>query len=154
MDALDVIRPDEADEVSLRVGEEEARVSPLRAARRHCLWCCNGSSNEVSLCTVKRRALWTSRFGRRPTAELRAEQGSVVLHPEELGIKSDEFDGSALRAIRLRCIDCSSGSRKAVTNCKSTDCDLFPFRLGKNPNFGSMSDETRAKIGLPPRRPE
>jgi hypothetical protein len=27
--------------------------TPLKAIRSHCLWCCNGSANEVSLCTAK-----------------------------------------------------------------------------------------------------
>jgi hypothetical protein len=26
--------------------------SPLQAARRHCLWCCNGSANEVCFCAA------------------------------------------------------------------------------------------------------
>lgn len=39
-----------------------------------------------------------------------------------------------LRAIRLKCLDCQSGSPKAVRLCESSDCYLFTYRLGNNPN--------------------
>lgn len=40
---------------------------------------------------------------------------------------------SILRAIRVKCLDCSVGSPKRVRDCPLTDCPLFPYRLGKNP---------------------
>ena len=39
-----------------------------------------------------------------------------------------------LAAIRRRCVDCSGGSLIEPRNCKLTGCDLWQFRLGKNPN--------------------
>ncbi len=33
-------------------------------------------------------------------------------------------------AIRLRCLDCSAGSRAEVERCHYTDCPLHPFRMG------------------------
>ncbi|MBF0541238.1 MAG: hypothetical protein HQK91_07295 [Nitrospirae bacterium] len=36
-----------------------------------------------------------------------------------------------LEAVRLRCIDCTGGSHKAVRECEITDCDLFPYRMKK-----------------------
>ncbi len=43
------------------------RGSRLKAIRHYCLWCCNGSSQEVKLCPSKDIcALWPFRFGRRP----------------------------------------------------------------------------------------
>jgi hypothetical protein len=41
---------------------------------------------------------------------------------------------SPIKAIRKHCLECSSGSKGEVKNCIITDCPLYPFRLGKNPN--------------------
>ena len=39
-----------------------------------------------------------------------------------------------LRAIRLKCLDCSAGQPSEVRECPVTDCPLYPFRFGRNPN--------------------
>lgn len=41
-----------------------------------------------------------------------------------------------LQAIRAKCIDCSGGDLGSVRLCPSRDCELFPFRMGKNPFMG------------------
>lgn len=38
-----------------------------------------------------------------------------------------------MRAIRLKCLDCSGDSPKEVVECTCEQCALYPFRLGKNP---------------------
>ena len=38
-----------------------------------------------------------------------------------------------LRAIRLRCLDCSGNSAAEVRDCDRTHCALFAYRLGKRP---------------------
>lgn len=38
-----------------------------------------------------------------------------------------------LKAIRASCLDCSAGSYGEVRNCPSTDCGLWPYRFGRNP---------------------
>lgn len=38
-----------------------------------------------------------------------------------------------IKAIRLRCLDCSGFSSKEVNLCPVTGCPLYPYRLGKNP---------------------
>lgn len=38
-----------------------------------------------------------------------------------------------LKAVRLKCLDCSAGSRKEVELCPVEACALHPFRFGKNP---------------------
>lgn len=47
-------------------------------------------------------------------------------------------EGSALKAIRKKCLDCHGGSRKGVRFCpsdgvNSTRCPLWPFRFGLRP---------------------
>jgi hypothetical protein len=39
-----------------------------------------------------------------------------------------------LKAIRAKCLDCSAGQPSEVRNCGITECSLFPYRFGKNPN--------------------
>jgi hypothetical protein len=77
------------------------------------------------------------RFGRRPTAEEVAAIACRNVHPLEDEITQGEFHtegATALRAIKRRCLDCSGYSKAEVRNCKLRDCDLWPFRQGKNRN--------------------
>lgn len=45
------------------------------------------------------------------------------------------------RAIRERCLNCSSWSHKEVTMCKFNNCPLYPFRMGK----GKQDAKARSK---------
>ena len=38
-----------------------------------------------------------------------------------------------MRAIRAKCLDCSNGSTHEVKLCLIDDCELYMYRLGKNP---------------------
>lgn len=40
---------------------------------------------------------------------------------------------SALKAIRLKCLDCCCGSSNEVKLCTVSRCPLYPFREGHNP---------------------
>ena len=40
---------------------------------------------------------------------------------------------SPLKAIRLKCLDCSGGSAQEVKNCALSECPLFPYRFASNP---------------------
>jgi hypothetical protein len=39
-----------------------------------------------------------------------------------------------VKSIRKFCVECCGGSKKEVRECIMTDCELYPYRLGKNPN--------------------
>ena len=109
--------------------------TPLKAVRSHCLWCCNGSSNEVSLCTARACPLWPYRFGHRPDAAELVELATdpTPVYPSERPATRADLvaDGATgLAMIRRRCIDCSGASAIAVKACRATDCALHPFRLG------------------------
>lgn len=65
----------------------------------------------------------------------------------------EEFDQevkentNVLRAIRLKCYDCSSYQSNEVKDCPVTNCPLYPFRLGKNPfRKKELSDEKRKEL--------
>lgn len=38
-----------------------------------------------------------------------------------------------MKAIRAKCLDCSSGSSNEVKLCPIKNCPLYIFRFGKNP---------------------
>ena len=39
-----------------------------------------------------------------------------------------------MKAIRAKCLDCCGGQYTEVKQCPCTNCPLYDFRLGKNPN--------------------
>ena len=118
---------------------------PLVAGRQHCLECCSGSALEVSLCTAKSCPLWMYRYGKKPTANILAEAGDRKIYPLVANSTVAEFHkngGTALKAIKRRCLDCAGGSKSEVRDCQHFACDLYNFRLGRNPNR-SMSPKQR-----------
>ena len=38
-----------------------------------------------------------------------------------------------MKAIRLKCLECSGGQVKEVRECNLVECPLFPYRMGKRP---------------------
>ena len=63
-------------------------------------------------------------------------------------IEEDQKILTPLRAIRAKCIDCSTGSMKEVRECVMLDCPLYPYRLGKSPNRKPriLNDEEREAL--------
>lgn len=53
-----------------------------------------------------------------------------------------------LQAIKKHCLDCRFGSRKEVVSCEDEDCNLYPFRLGKNPFHAKreLTDEEKREM--------
>jgi hypothetical protein len=60
---------------------------------------------------------------------------------------------SPLKAIRLKCLECCSGSWLQVKNCKASDCCLWEFRFGKNPhkkgNIANLKPFPKKDKGFP-----
>ena len=55
---------------------------------------------------------------------------------------------SALKAIRLKCLDCCCGSSYEVKLCTVSGCPLYPFREGHNPYIAKReyTDEQKEAI--------
>jgi hypothetical protein len=113
---------------------EAGHATPLKAVRRHCLSCCGDSANEVRLCPATACPLWPFRHGHRPNADDRAALADRQLYPLERSLGAT-LPRTALKALRRRCLDCSSNRVGEVRSCKFTSCSLHPYRLGKNPNI-------------------
>jgi len=50
--------------------------------------------------------------------------------------KSKVVKLTALKAIRFHCIECMGFNKSYISECSSTMCALYPFRMGKNPSRG------------------
>ena len=57
---------------------------------------------------------------------------------------------SPIKAIRLKCLECSNGSANEVKLCHIERCPLYKFRFGKNPNRQprELTEEQKEAIAL------
>ncbi len=97
-------------------------MTPLKAIRAFCRDnCCLGQPVEVRLC---------------PSSEDSGEAAALWcrLHPYRLGKRLPPGEHFPLNAIRWRCLDCSGYSQGGVKHCWNTGCELYPYRMGKNPS--------------------
>ena len=45
-----------------------------------------------------------------------------------------------IKSIRAKCLDCCAGQTKEVRLCPSTDCALYPYRMGHRPKSNENSE--------------
>ena len=45
------------------------------------------------------------------------------------------------KAIRLKCLDCCCGQSAEVRRCPSTNCSLWPYRMGREIKIDEPSDD-------------
>lgn len=55
-----------------------------------------------------------------------------------------------IKAIRAKCLDCCCGSSDEVKACPCTNCPLYEFRFGKNPNIKLSAEEKARRASLLP----
>lgn len=53
-----------------------------------------------------------------------------------------------VKAIRLKCLDCSGGSSVEVDKCPAKQCPIWSFRYGRNPfrTKRELSEEQRTEM--------
>lgn len=52
-----------------------------------------------------------------------------------------------IKAIRAKCLDCVCNQPSEVKLCENRRCQLWPFRMGKNPRAKrNLTDEQRQKL--------
>jgi hypothetical protein len=57
-----------------------------------------------------------------------------VVQMTATGYKTHKLDTlTPMRAIRIKCIDCSGGLVGEVAHCAVVECPLYPFRSGHKP---------------------
>lgn len=53
-----------------------------------------------------------------------------------------------IRAIRHKCRECTGNQYSLIRKCERSDCPLYRFRLGRNPNrSGRMPKSDNSKSG-------
>ncbi|MCK9554962.1 hypothetical protein M0R36_03990 [bacterium] len=51
-----------------------------------------------------------------------------------------------IKAIRAKCVDCSNGQLKEIRLCPITDCPIYPFRMGRNPNRKGIGNKKPGNV--------
>jgi hypothetical protein len=102
-------------------------LTPIKAIRARCVDCSAGEFSRVTDCTVPKCALYPYRHGCRP------EPRPDIKTP--------------IKTIRARCLQCN-GTPQEIKLCQVTNCELFQYRLGRNPRRqgGGQSAEQMAKV--------
>ena len=52
-----------------------------------------------------------------------------------------------LKVIRRNCCSCMGDQPTLVEGCTSPECEMFPFRMGKDPNRSKKGFASRGKVG-------
>lgn len=52
---------------------------------------------------------------------------------------------SPVKAIKKHCLECSGDNAKERKNCAIKKCQLYPYRLGKNPNKSGIGGRKSLK---------
>lgn len=55
---------------------------------------------------------------------------------------SNNINLTPLKAIRKKCLDCSTYQPKEVRLCPDTECSLYIYRFGKNPKRAGIGVQT------------
>lgn len=65
------------------------------------------------------------------------EDGGQMIGKHPNALKSCDTEGffrrPALKAMRLKCLDCCGGLPGEVRKCVSVNCPLWPYRMGSRP---------------------
>jgi len=55
-----------------------------------------------------------------------------------------------LKAVRAKCLECSSSQPSEVRNCLMPECALYPYRFGKNPKRSGKGKKNGVScVGIP-----
>ena len=76
------------------------------------------------------------------------EENTDHFYPTEGGGTMKKL--TPIKAIRVKCVDCSGGSYTEVTLCTVTRCPLYPYRTGHRPkaeHFPTEEDKEEKVVG-------
>lgn len=83
-----------------------------------------------------------------PNSKSRTELADVYPPTREISEEAGHSQISPIKAIRAHCLDCCVGQVSEIAKCEAVNCNLWPFRAGKNPyrKIRRMSDEERQNL--------
>ena len=81
---------------------------------------------------------------------LECENGHLIgKHPENIDISEMKAAGHTndplAKIIRKKCLNCCGFQASEVRKCVATDCELWPYRMGKNPFQSAKHKRNRAE---------
>jgi len=91
----------------------ESKYTPKAACRKICIQC-----------------LGMARFDAAAIEDCQGDQaanGACPLYPYRMGRRI------SVKVFRAHCLCCMGGNRVLVSECETFDCELHPYRIGKNP---------------------
>ena len=106
----------------------EKNETPLHAVRRFCIECVGNVKSQIRNCG-----------GDKPI--MGGEYPCCPLFPHRGGRKR-----ISVKTIRKHCMICTNGSHDAIRECPSTECPLYPFRMGTNPNYKKSTKKIKSKL--------
>lgn len=99
------------------------KLSPLKAIRSNCVWCCNSAISG-------------------PDSPTGCNSPACSLYSRRMGKGAGP---GALRAIRARCLECA-GSNAEVRDCPIQNCPLWPYRRGHNPSLAGKTKKVSERF--------
>lgn len=110
------------------------KMTQARAAREMCIECA-GSCIEASSCQEKGCSLYPFKTGRRPKG------------------------CQPMKLIRRFCLSCAGGDRTYIRGCDDSKCNLWFYKMGRNPtidelvevfgtNFGTFTNRMGRTFGI------
>ena len=102
--------------------------TPLYAVRQFCIQCVGNAKSQIKKCG-----------GDRPI--MGGEYSCCPLYKHRMGKKR-----VTVATIRKHCMICTNGSYDAIRECPSTECPLYPFRMGHNPNYKESTKKIKSKL--------
>jgi hypothetical protein len=102
--------------------------TPTLCVRKFCIDCCGGSKPDVKTCG-----------GDKPI--MGGDYPNCPLYPYRFG-----KNRVSVKTLRKHCLMCMSNSKSGVRECPSTQCAIWPFRLGTNPNYGTKDRKLKSKV--------
>jgi hypothetical protein len=118
-------------------------MTPMQAIRRYCVECAHKKLEEITNCTAHNPKLGKITH---------SDEKGCYLWPYRHGAAQD-FDASKghkklsrLQSIKRECLNCQGGNSEFVHDCQNSDCYLFKFRFGTDPNQtgkGTLMESSR-----------
>jgi hypothetical protein len=111
-----------------RIPNMEKHPSTRQAIRTWCIGCV-GSAAQVRACGGDHILNGGS-----------DERGRCLFYPFRMG-----RGRPSVKLIRRHCLWCQGGQAPLVRECHERECPLWPYRMGRNPNYAALSDLYRGR---------
>lgn len=106
---------------------QTSHMTPKKAIHAKCMECCCNQPNEIKLCPVTDCPLYPHRFV--------SNSSSLTTEEKERLAEVGAVGKGLCKVINAKCLDCTCYQPGRIKECQFTDCALYPYRMGHNPNY-------------------